>query len=237
MTNPVIAFASIQKQNQDDINAMEYSVDGGLTWAPIIYYLDGHKLASGDTADVQINLDNTVNVNQTLFHEANPGEIPTWTDSSGNVNNTYASGIAAPISQALAPFFAPRVNDDNFDGKRIEVVRLPLAAQKSNVRLRLAQIGTCSWYWGVSQIAFYDVPPSGAKVPTGLPSDLARPTMSIAANGGQVTVTWTGTGTLQSSPSVSGAGVNWQPVTPAPSGNTYSATIGAGPLFLRLLAQ
>jgi hypothetical protein len=92
VANPVIAWASIQKQNQDNINSMEYSVDGGITWAPIIYYLDGHKYEdAGDPADIQVNPDNTVNVINTLFHDTNPGEIPTWTDSTGDVNNTYAS--------------------------------------------------------------------------------------------------------------------------------------------------
>jgi hypothetical protein len=234
VTNPVLAFASIQKQNQDNINSVEYSVDGGVTWAPVIYYLDGHQFGdSGDPADLQVNPDNTVNVNNTLFHDTNPGEIPTWVDSTGNVNNTYASCVAAPISQALAPFFAPRINDDHYDGKRIEVVRLPLAANKSDVRLRLGQIGTCSWYFGVSQIAFFDVPPSGAIVPTGLPS--ATPaTLSVSAASGHVTVTWTSPGTLQSASSLTGP---WTAVSPAPTGNSYTAPVAPGSLFFRVVGN
>jgi hypothetical protein len=237
VANPVIAWASIQKQNQDNINSMEYSVDGGITWAPIIYYLDGHKYEdAGDPADIQVNIDNTVNVNKTLFHDTNPGEIPLWTDSTGDVNNTYASCVAAPISQALAPFFAPRVNDDKFDGKRIEVVRLPLAANKSDVRLRVGQIGSCSWYFGLSQIAFFDVPPSGAMVPTGLPP-AAGPTLNISAASGKVTLTWTGTGTLQSATILTGKSSDWSAVTPAPTGNTYTTPIASGNLFFRLMSN
>ena len=234
VTNPVLAWASIQKQNQDNINAVEYSVDGGATWAPVIYYLDGHKFQdAGDPEDLQINPDNTVNVINSLFHDTAPGEIPTWTDSTGDVNNTYASAIAAPISQNLAPFFAPRVNDDKYDGKRIEVVRLPLAANKSDVRLRVAQIGTCSWYFGLSQIAFFDVAPSGATVPTGLPATTTTGTsLAVSAATGKVTITWTGSGTLQSATSLTGA---WTAVTPAPSGNSYTATIGSGDLFFRVV--
>jgi hypothetical protein len=236
VTNPVIAFASIQKQNQDDINSMEYSVDGGATWAPIIYYLDGQSLNDiADGPDIQVNPDNTVNVINTLFHDTDPGEIPTWTDSTGDVNKTYGSVIAAPISQNLAPFFAPRVNDDSFDGKRIEVVRMPLAANKSDVRIRLSQLGTCSWYFGVTQIAIYDVAPSGAIVPTGLPpSTSTTPVLSAGAASGNITVTWTGTGTLQSAQALNGA---WTPVTPAPSGNTYTAPIGSGALFFRIVSN
>jgi len=236
VTNPVIAWASIQKQNQDNINSVEYSVDGGVTWAPVIYYLDGHSIGdTGDAEDLQINIDNTVDVNDTLFHDKSPGDLPVWTDSTGDVNNTYGSGIAAPISQALAPFFAPRVNDDSYDGKRIEVVRLPLAANKSDVRIRLGQIGTCSWYFGVSQIAFFDVAPSGAMVPTGLPTTTqSGPTLSVSAASGSLTVTWSGTGTLQSAASLTGP---WTVVNPAPVGNTYTATIGAGSLFFRLVSN
>jgi len=239
VTNPVVAFAAIQKQNQDNINAVEYSADGGVTWAPVIYYLDGHKFnATGDPADLQVNSDSTVNVNNTLFHDKNPGEIPTWTDASGHVNNTFGSGIAAPISDALIPFFAPRVNDDGYDGKRIEVVRLPLAAHKSDVRLRLNQIGTCSWYFGITQIAFYDVPPSGAIVPTGLPGLVTtQPVLSITHSGNNVTVTWTGSGTLQSATKLTGSQSDWTPVSPQPPGNTYTTPIQPGAMFFRVLSN
>jgi hypothetical protein len=239
VTNPVLAFASIQKQNQDNINSVEYSVDGGATWAPVIYYLDGQsKDDTGDGPDIHVNQDNTVNVVSTLYHDTNPGEVPTWFDSTGDLNNTFAACVAAPISQALAPFFAPRINDDDSEGKRIEVVRLPLAANKSDVRLRIGQIGTCSWYFGVTQIAFYDVAPSGAVVPTGLPpSTSTQPVLSVSAASGQINVTWTGSGTLQSATTLTGNASDWSNVTPAPTGNSYSAPIGAGSVFFRILSN
>ena len=238
--NPVLAFAAIQRQNQDNLNSVEYSVDGGATWAPVAYYLDGHY-PGGDASDVQLNLENTVNVMQTLYSDgSNPAEVPFWTDSDGHTNRTYASVIAAPISQALAPFFAPRPDDEAgvFPGMRLEVVRLPLAAHQSNVRLRLSQIGTCSWYFGVANIAFYDVPLNGSIVPTGLPSaPPTRSTLSISTGGGKVTITWTGTGVLQWATKLTGSPSDWSAVTPAPAGNAYSATIGAGNLFFRVVSN
>ncbi len=241
VANPVLAFACLQKQNQDNINSIEYSVDGGVTWAPCMYMLDGQSLNDqGDGPDIHVNLsDNTVNVESTLFHDSNAGEVPTWTDSTGDINNTYASAVAAPITQSLAPFFAPRINDDNYEGKRIEVVRLPLAAHKSDVRIRLGQIGSCSWYFGIAEIAIYDVAPSGATVPTGIPAAVVTSgsTLSIGAATGKVNITWTGTGTLQWATALTGKPSDWSNVTPAPTGNSYEATIGAGNLFFRVVSN
>jgi hypothetical protein len=234
VTNPVLAWASIQRQNQDNINTFEYSVDGGVTWAPIIYYLDGQSFNDvADGPDIHVAADNSVDVESTLFHDTDPGEIPTWTDSTGDVNNTYAAAVAAPITSALGPFFAPRINDDSYEGKRIEVVRLPLASNKSDVRFRLGQIGSCSWYFGIAEMAIYDVPPSGAVVPTGLPPS-SQPVLAIRAASGKVTLNWTGTATLQSATSLTGS---WSNVSPAPTGNTFTVAIGSGDLFFRLVSN
>jgi hypothetical protein len=118
------------------------------------------------------------------------------------------------------------------------VVRLPLAANKSDVRIRVGQIGTCSWYFGLSQIAFFDVAPSGATVPTGLPTTTqSGSTLSISAAGGKLSITWTGTGTLQSATVLTGKASDWTAVSPAPTGNSYTAPIGPGDLFFRLVSN
>lgn len=63
----------------------------------------------------------------------------------------------------------------------------------------------------------------------------AAPTarLSVAVQNGNVVVSWTGTGTLESSPTLSPA--TWAAVTPAPTGNSYTAAPGAtGNRFFRL---
>lgn len=50
--------------------------------------------------------------------------------------------------------------------------------------------------------------------------------LSIARSGGNVVITWTGTGTLQSADALS-ATTTWTDVTPAPTGSTYTITPAA----------
>jgi hypothetical protein len=50
---------------------------------------------------------------------------------------------------------------------------------------------------------------------------------------GNITLTWTGTGTLESTP-VLGSGAQWAPVSPAPAGNTYTTTATTANRFFRI---
>ena len=40
VANPALSFFHLYNQNQDNIGAVEYSVDGGTNWLPVVYYLD-----------------------------------------------------------------------------------------------------------------------------------------------------------------------------------------------------
>lgn len=63
--------------------------------------------------------------------------------------------------------------------------------------------------------------------------DLSVPDQLTARiQGGNVVVTWVGTGRLQQS-SALGAGAAWADVTPAPTGNTYTTPANASPKFYR----
>lgn len=63
--------------------------------------------------------------------------------------------------------------------------------------------------------------------------DLSVPDVLAARiQGGNVVVTWTGTGRLQQT-SALGAGAAWTDVTPAPTGNTYTTPASASPKFYR----
>ncbi len=211
VNNPALSFGSLYEQNQDNIGAVEYSVDGGISWLPVVYYIDQAD-AGGD---IRFNADTSVDAVATLTG-AN-GDTATWIDAGVPKGGNYGDAIAAPITQALGRFIYPRVNDNSTIDKRLEIFRLPSASHKSDVRLRFAQIGTGSWYFGVDNLAFYDV---AAPV---------TPSLSIASGISGTSLYWTGTGTLQVAPSVTG------PWTVAPSqANPQSVSVSGTGSFWRI---
>jgi hypothetical protein len=235
--NPVLVWSSLKKQNQDDLGAIEYTVDGGAHWAPVIYYLDGGHFGS-DPADVDVNFDGTVNVASSFAYSS---DTPKWTDAQGVYHITYGDGIAAAITPALGTFLAPRINDDKWEGKRMEAVRLPLAAGKSDVRLRFNQLGTCSWYIGADNLAFYDIPLTlaGAQVPTGLQTVVSSgPTISsVVLAGGALTLTWAAGSNIQLQQTTSLSSPNWVDVAGTKGSGTYSTSTLTGTTFYRLIQQ
>src|SRR5436309_15630705 len=101
----VISFSNIYEQNQNRLGAVEYSVDGGRTWLPVVYFLEG--------PDIKLNADGTVNALRT-FNDAN-ADTSSWVDNGVAKGDKYGDGIAAPITAALGDYIAPRINDGKFD--------------------------------------------------------------------------------------------------------------------------
>lgn len=58
--------------------------------------------------------------------------------------------------------------------------------------------------------------------------------LSVAKQGANVVVSWTGTGTLQET-SALGAAASWKAVTPAPAGNSYTVSPTGTPKFYRIV--
>lgn len=205
----VIAFNSSYEQNQDNINALEYSVDG-TNYSPVFYWVQGNG------SDPDIFRDGLGNIDVTKTMMTSYGDVARYTDpiTSVQVGGYYGFFIKAPITQALAPYIEGRYNDDGTESKRIELYRVPLADNQKSVVFRFAQAGTSSWYWAFDNWGIYSIP------------SLANPpgtvSVSRAANG-QLTLSWTGGGTLVSASDLSGT---WTPVpnasnpmTITPSGN------------------
>jgi len=194
ITNVVLSFGSLYEQNQDSIGAVEYSVDGGANWLPVVYFID----TKDSGGDIRLKPDGSVDAVRTLT-DAN-GDTATWVDNGVNKGGKYGDGIAAPITDALGPFITARWNDNPSVDKRLEAFRLPQAGKKADVRLRFAQLGTGSWYFGVDNLSFYEDP---------APVSVTKAVLNVPVlAGGNVTLSWTGTGTLQEAASVTGPWTN-----------------------------
>lgn len=170
-----LSFHSLWEQNQDSFAAVEYSVDGGQSWLPIAYFLDGSDIIrDGDgNVDVEATL-NTVRADIATYYDPDDG-----TDKGGS----YGAFIAAPISAQLAPYIQARVNDDPRESKRVELYRLPQADNQAKVRFRFAHAGSDSWYWGIDDFGLYSIP----KVDP--PAITTQPASQVAYEGDAVTFT------------------------------------------------
>ncbi|GEM_PF-529299 len=148
----VLAFNSAYEQNQDSFGGIEYTVDRGITWHPVVYLID---------RDDVIRLgDGTVDAVATLT--ALHADVATYTDPNGGgpTGGSYGAFVSAPISPALAPYISSRVNDDASESKRVEAFRIPEADEQSTVQFRIVHTGTASWYWGIDNWGIYKVPSS-----------------------------------------------------------------------------
>lgn len=187
-----VSFHSLYEQNQDSIGSLEYSINGGQSWLPVVYYLDGPDVVRNDAGEV--DADATLNTERS--------DVARYTDADGTeLGGTYGAFLAAPFSPALAPFIQVRVNDNPTEGKRIELFRLAQADNQKTVRFRFAYAGTDSWYWGVDDFGLYSI--SGA----------APLNLSILREGSGLKVSWTGGGAgavLESASSLSAP--DWQPI-------------------------
>src|SRR5262245_15469951 len=187
VTNPVLTFSSgarLSTGNPDQMT-MEYSVDGGTSWLPVIY------MRSWPT--ITLKLDGAFDA-LAMFNTFNTNVVPQFPDpATGPRGGKWGDMLAAPISQTLAPYIAER--NDGRAARRVEAIRLPQASRKSDVRLRLTHLSHCGWEWGVDNIAFYDIAPAVATQPPAIIT-------SIKLTGAQVTIQWSGGGTLESSPSL-----------------------------------
>jgi hypothetical protein len=223
VTNVVMTFASLYEQNQDNIGAVEYSVDGGNNWLPVVYYLDTMD-SSG--SDIRLNPDGSVDAVRTLTDPN--ADTAYWVDQGVQKGGIYGDAIAAPITAALGPYIAPRWNDNPTVDKRIEVFRLPQAGKKADVRLRFAQIGTASWYFGVDNLAFYDVAPEVVVVPK-----LNLPTVSS----GNVTITWQANPTIKLQKTASLTNPDWQDVEGTLGAGSATQPLSGTAGFYRLVKQ
>jgi hypothetical protein len=235
-TDVHLAFNSFYEQNQDSIGIVEYSIDQGKTWLPVIYMLNDQNVTQGGSdilrmtnalgqvvIDAAGTLTNIIRFGA-IAPEGTVNDTPLVDDGMGGTRRTlWPEFIEARPIDSLGPYIDGRMNDDPVESKRIEVFRLPQADNQPKVRLRFAQAGTGSWYFGIDNLGLYSIRPEAA------------PMLSIAKSGNSVTVSWPAgvTGfTLQSASSLTNP--QWASV-PGVANNSVTITIGTSNQFFRLV--
>jgi hypothetical protein len=181
-TNVYLSFHNLNEQNQDNICSVEYSIDQGATWLPLLYMLDDGT-TDGDGSDVITN--------------SATGQIDVFA-TFGRARSDQAHGLAysnfigAAVSTNLIPAIRPCRNDDPVQQKRIEVFRLPLADNQSHVRFRLGQAGTASWFFAVDDFGLYSITlPVITTQPQSLTVDAnTAANFSVVAAGGSLGYQW-----------------------------------------------
>ena len=194
-TNVYAAFNSLYEQNQDNVAGVEYSIDGGTTWLPALYYLYGRQDTGQGGPDILFDGIGNIDANATL-------NTPRSDQAYGRA---YGAFFGAPVTPETAVYLQGRINDNATDGKRIEVIRLPKADNQSKVRFRFHQAGTGSWYWGIDNFGIYSLPEARIAVsPYTLPSwghnaqvnIGGSVTFNVAVSGtGPISYQWLHTGT------------------------------------------
>jgi hypothetical protein len=165
-------FHSIYIQNQDSIGAVEYSINGGVTWLPALYMLDGPDVLR--TASGGIDASNTF---ATVYTDV--GNPATTFPTDGWYGQVI--GLGQSLWSAAAPNISPRVNDNTTESKRVEVVRLPFADNQANVQLRFVQSGSASWFFALDDVGLYSM--SSVARPTIGPVTPASQTIAVGNSG------------------------------------------------------
>jgi hypothetical protein len=218
--NVYLSYHSLWEQNQDSIGAVEYSIDLGQTWLPIVYMLDG--------PDVLLDANQQVDPVATLTTEGASAfeAVAFYTDPADGLDKggTYGAFIGAVQSQwsTLAPYISPRVDDDPSESKRVELFRLPQADNRANVRFRFAHAGSDSWYFGIDDFGLYSI------------ALAAPPSLSASLSGNQLTISWPVDATgfnLEEADSLTNPA--WSPVGGV-ANNSVTVLAGPGNKFFRL---
>ena len=171
-TNVYLSFHSIYTQYQNSLGSVEYSINGGASWLPALYMLDRPDIV----LDSQGNIDAS-NTFALVYADVPP---------PGN----YGAFIAVPQNQwaGLGSFVSARVSSDQFESKRVELIRLPQADNQATVRFRFVQAGQNSWYFGIEEFGLYSQNTGSAPLMTVAPSS------QTAAAGNEVSFSVTASG-------------------------------------------
>ena len=181
-TNIYLSYHSMYEQNQDSMGSVEYSIDGGTNWLPVVILVDAVDIVTGT--------DGKPLGYETLIAEQ--GDTAHYVDADGNPAGGYYGAFLGNQDTntwaALGPYISARVNDDFTESKRVELFRLPKADNQKKA-------GTGSWYLGIDDVGFYSITVVDKPSFTTQPVSASRiaglgVTFTAAASGINVTYQW-----------------------------------------------
>jgi hypothetical protein len=170
-SNIWVAFNSMYSQENYQLGALEYSIDQGTTWLPIIY-----MLATSTVVVTNGVIDPYTTLTTTDLH------IPFANCGYGNAYGPFI-GVDPSLYGTLGPYISPRTASDHVTNHKVEQFRLPLADGQANVRFRFAMVGANFWDWGFDNFGIYTMAPP-------VPPNIT----SITSSNGNLTIHWNGTG-------------------------------------------
>lgn len=212
-----LSFHSLWEQNQDSFAAVEYSIDSGQTWLPIIYMINN--------GDIVRDAEGQIDAVTTLTTEDNEAAQYVDPETGETLGRTYGTFIAAEITPDLAPFISGRTDDDAVGSKRVELFRLERADNQPKVRFRFAHAGADSWYFGIDNFGLYSIGESTSS------------SIQAVRNGSSMTLTWTGGAGIVLQKAVAVSGSEWQDVAGTSGASSHTETIGGTAAFYRLFKR
>jgi hypothetical protein len=170
-TNIWVAYNNMYSQETYQLGALEYSINQGATWLPIVYMLDTPTIVvTNGVVDPYTTL-TTVDLH-----------IPYGTCGYGNTYGAFI-GVDSSLYGTLGPYISARTADDHVANHKIEQYRLPQADGQAKVRFRFAMVGANYWDWGFDNFGIYTMAPPE-------PPNIT----SITSANGNITINWNGTG-------------------------------------------
>ena len=212
-TNIYVSYHSLFEQNQDSFGAVEYSVNGGVTWLPIVYLLDG--------PDVLTGAGGLVDAVKTFTNRY--ADVATNFIDGKTYGGYYGAFIAAPITPALASSISARVDDNPVESKRVELFRLTAADNQPAVRFRFTHAGTDSWYFGLDNVGLYSIPAGELKI------------SSITRSGSDVVIAWSGAPGIKLQKSSRLSNPDWQDVPGSAGASSATEPIAGAQAYYRLV--
>ena len=218
-SNIWVAFNSIYSQEDNQIASLEYSIDSGSTWQPVVYMISTAAASLASTNNV---------VDPYALMTISNSKIPFCQASNdGNYFGAFI-GVSSNLWPTLGPYLSLRAGSDHVTFHRVERYRLPLADGQSAVRLRFMLAGANSWDWGIDSLGLYSIP---------IPPPLHL--TAVAQSRTNLTISWNGTGPYAASglqKTTSLTTPSWVNLPGTIGQTSFTDSVSGGTVYYRVVA-